>query len=148
MAGNRLSALRAVSRELDLQSLELEELRARQMRAVLTKTATGSGDIANLFKLDRKFRVVFVRCHFVGTASTAEFALSVDSASGSAFDTKLFSIAQAGGGQDVHLRTDDGGTSEPSPWTFQSGDQIRIDWTNPASGNITWGLEIGFVLAS
>ncbi len=148
MAINRLSALRAVTKELNLQNLELEELRARQMRAVLIKTASGTGDIEHVFKLDRKFRVVFVRCHFVGTLSTAEFALSVDSASGSAFDTKLFSIAQAGGGQDVHLRTDDGGTSEPSPWTFQTGDQIRIDWTNPDSGNITWGLEVGFVLAS
>ena len=148
MAIDRSRTLRAVTRELNLQNLELEELRARQMRAVLTKTATGTGDIAHTFKLDRKFRLLFIRCHFVGTSATAEFAVSVDSANGPTFDAKLFFIPQAGVDEDVHLRTGDGDTSEPSAWTFQTGDQIRIDWVNPDSGNITWGLEVGLVLAS
>lgn len=37
---------------------------------------------------------------------------------------------------------------DPSPWTFQVGDTVRVRWTNPDSGNITWGLEVGLALAS
>ena len=125
MARDRSNILRAVKGELDLLDLELDELRARQLRAVVTKTATGTGDIANTFELDRKFRLVFIRCHFSGTSGTAAFVLSSDSVGGSAYDTR-----------------------EPSAWTFQTGDSIRIDWTSPDSGNITWGIEVGLVLAS
>lgn len=148
MARDRSNILRAVKGELDLLDLELDELRRRQLRAVVTKTATGTGDIADTFELDRKFRLVFIRCHFSGTNGTAAFVLSTDSVNGSAYDAKLFSISQAGIGQDVHLRIGDGDTREPSAWTFQAGDGIRIDWTNPDSGNITWGIEVGLVLAS
>ena len=35
----------------------------------------------------------------------------------------------------------------PSPWTLQSGDAFRLAWTNPDSGNMTWGLEVGLALA-
>lgn len=148
MTRDRTNILRAIKSDFDVQDIALDELRRRQLQTVVTKSATETGDIAHIFKLDRKFRLVFIRCHFSGTSGTAAFDIALDSTSGSAFDTQMFSISQAGVGSDVHLRLGDGDTNEPSAWTFQTGDKIRIDWTNPDTGNITWGVEVGMVLAS
>lgn len=144
----RSQLIREVDAALVVQEAELAEARARQMLAVATNTATGSGDIDQTFDLDRKYRLVFIRCHFSGTAGTAEFVLSVDSGSGTAYDVRLFTITQAGTNKDVHLRIGEGDSGEPSAWTFQVSDSVRIQWTNPDSGNITWGLEVGLALAS
>jgi len=133
---------------LVLQESELAEVRQRQMLSVATKTATGSGDIAHTFGLDCKYRLVFIRCHFTGSAGTASFHISVDSAAGPAYDARLFMIALAGTDKDVHLRIGEGDTGEPSAWTFQADDAIKIAWTNPDSGNITWGLEVGLAIAT
>ena len=148
MASDRSRILKAVEVGLAVQEAELVETRARQLQAVATKTATGSGDIAQTFGLDRRYRLVFIRCHFAGNEGTAAFTISVDSASGSAYDTRLFTITQAGTDRDVHLRIGEGDTEDPSAWTFQASDGIRIQWTNPDSGNIVWGLEVGLALAS
>ena len=91
---------------------------------------------------------MFIRCHFSGGSGTNVFRLSVDSSKGSAYDTCLFKITQAGMDKDVHLRVTGADTEDPSPWTFQDGDEIRLAWTNPDSGNLTWGLEVGLALAS
>ena len=140
--------LETVETALAEQNVELAETRARQLRSVFSHGATGSGDMDETFSLDRKYRLVFIRCHFGGGSGTAAFKISVDSAKGSAYDTRLFTITQAGTDKDVHLRITDGEPADPSPWTFQDGDKIRIEWTNPDSGNMTWGLEVGLALAS
>ena len=127
---------------------ELESTRDRQYLAVVTRVATGTGDINHTFGLDRKFRLVFARCHFTGAAGTAAFRLSLDSESGSAYDALLFTITLAGVGKDVNLRIAGSDAEDPSPWTFQAADLLRVQWTNPDTGNITWGLEVGLVLAS
>lgn len=139
--------VQALDASLLLQETELAELRAQLAQVVVRKTATGTGDIDHTFALDRRFRLVFVRCHFSGTSGTAGLALSVDSGAGAAFETKLFTITQAGKDEDVHLRIGEGDTDQPSAWTFQSDDQLRIAWTNPDAGNITWGLEVGLATA-
>ena len=133
---------------LTQQAIELSEVRARQLLAVTTKAATGSGNISALFSLDRRYRLAFVRCHFAGGTGTAAFTVSVDSSRGSAYDTKLFTITQAGTNKDVNLRIGEGDAADPSPWTFQAGDQVWIQWTNPQSGTMAWGLEVGLALAS
>jgi len=133
---------------LTQQTLELSEVRARQLLAVTTKATTGSGNIDATFSLDLRYRLVFVRCHFAGGTGTAAFTLSVDSTRGSAYDTKLFTITQAGVNKDVNLRLGDEMVVDPSAWVFQAGDRVWIKWTNPNSGNMTWGLEVGLVLAS
>jgi len=130
------------------QSRELEATRDRQLRAVVTQTATGTGNINHTFGLDRKFRLVFVRCHFAGGVGTASFKLSNDSANGSAYDTRLFTISQAGVNKDVNLRIGGGDADDPSAWTFQSADALRIEWANPDSGDMTWGLEVGLAMAA
>ena len=133
---------------LTQQTLELSEARARQLLAVTAKAATGSGNIDATFSLDRRFRLVFVRCHFAGGTGTAAFAISVESTRGSAHDTKLFTITQAGVNKDVNLRIGGDDAVDPSAWTFQPGDKVWIQWTNPDGGNMTWGLEVGLALAS
>ena len=140
--------LRAVDSGLAVQEVELAQTRSRQLLAVARKTATGSGDIDETFGLDRRYRLIFIRCHFVGGTGTAPFRISVDSGAGSAYDTRLFTLTQAGAGRDVHLRIGGGDTDEPAAWTFQGDDDLRIEWTNPDSGNMTWGLEVGLALAS
>ena len=133
---------------LTQQTLELSEARARQLLAVTAKAATGSGNIDATFSLDRRFCLVFVRCHFAGGTGTAAFTISVDSTRGSAYDAKLFTITQAGVNKDVNLRIGGNDAVDPSAWTFQPGDKVWIQWTDPDSGNMTWGLEVGLALAS
>ena len=140
--------LEAAQTAFEAQSRELESTRDRQLRAVVTQSATGTGNIANTFGLDRKFRLLFVRCHFTGSTGTNPFSLSVDSGLGSAYDAKLFTLTQAGKDADVNLRVGAGDAQDPSAWTFQATDRVRIDWTNPSSGSLTWGLELGLALAA
>jgi len=130
------------------QENELAESRSRQVLSVLSITATGSADIDETFQLDCRFRLVFVRCHFTGGEGTASCTLSIDSAAGAAYDTRLFTIVKAGTNRDINLRISPEEGAEPSPWTFQAGDAVRIQWTNPDSGSIIWGLEVGLAIAS
>lgn len=148
MTLNRATLIRTVDAQLDAVDLDMVELRRRQLLAVASRTATGTGNIAHTFKLDQRYRLVFVRCHFAGTSGTAPLAISMDSTNGSAYDAVLFTVTQAGVTRDVNLRIGGGDADDPSSWTFQAGDAIRVDWTNPDSGNITWGLEVGLAPAS
>lgn len=148
MPNNRSDLITVVDAELAVQQIELAETRSRQLRSVFSKTATGTGDIDHVFGLDRKFRLVFVRCHFSGGAGSAPLILFVDSGAGTAYDTQLFAVLAAGTGQDVHLRIGGGDTDDPSAWTFQAVDDVRLKWTNPENGTMTWGLEVGLSLAS
>lgn len=130
------------------QNTELNATRARQLLAVAAKSATGSGHIDSVFSLNVRFRLVFVRCHFSGTSGLLPMALSLDSTRGSAYDTTLFTLSKAGVGRDVNLRIGAEEGLDPSSWTFQPGDAMRVQWTNPSPGNITWGLEVGLAMAS
>lgn len=140
--------LRAAESMLALQEAELADLRNRLMVTVTARTASGTGDIDALFSLDGRFRLVFLRAHFTGGSATGPLVLSVDSAAGTAHDTKLFTITQAGPGKDVHLRIGSGDTGEPAAWTFQAGDALRVQWTDPNGGSTSWGLEAGLAPAS
>jgi len=133
---------------LDQQNVELAHLRARQLRSVSTRAATGTGNINHTFFLDQRFRLTFVRCHFSGGMGTAALSVSIDSSRGSAYDAKLFTITQAGTNKDVNLRIGGTDAEDPCAWTLQVGDKVWIQWTNPDSGNMTWGLEVGLALAS
>jgi hypothetical protein len=148
MAGDAFSILEAARIGFAAQDAEIAAARARQLLVVVTQRSSGSGDVDETFSLDRRFRLVFIRCHFAGGTGGSALEVSVDSEAGSAYDTRLFTITQAGVGQDVNLRISADEAAEPSPWTFQAGDAVRIGWTNPDNGNMTWGLEVGLALAS
>lgn len=143
MAIQSAKVLEMASGMLAAQEQEVAAGRARRPLLVVCRTATGSGDIDHAFRLERAFRLVFVRCHFSGTAGRNPLTLSHDSAAGAAFDAELFTLRRVGVGRDVNFRLSAEETAEPSAWTFQAGDAVRVRWVNPASGNITWGLEAG-----
>ena len=129
------------------EQLELAEAARLEQVRVVAKTATGSGDIDEAFSLDLSHRLAFVRAHFVGGSGHAELQISVDSAQGSAHDTRLFTVKVAGNGADVNFRLSAQETQRPSAWAAQVGDKFRVRWTNPDPGNTTWGLEVGLAPA-
>ncbi len=126
----------------------MTEIVERLLQTVVSKRATGTGDIGESLSLDSPFRLVFVRCHFTGSAGDAPMFLAVGSASGAIYNARLYRISEAGTSSDVNFRILPDGNQEPSPWTFQNGDTLDVLWTNPDPGNITWGLEVGLSLAS
>ncbi len=148
MASQTYQVIQAAQSGFATQDAEVAAARARQLLMVETEATTGSGDINAAFSLDRRFRLVFVRCHFTGGSGTSPLTISLDSGAGSAYDTRLFTITQAGTNQDVNFRITSEELTEPSPWMFQAGSGVRIAWTNPDSGNMAWGLEVGLVMAS
>jgi len=148
MAAEIDQILQTAQDALDRQESELQASRAQQILSVVVANATGSGNMDELFKLDQSFRLVLLRCHYNGTSGTNPLHLSVDSAAGSAYDARLFTVSQAGIDKDVNLRMEADEIAEPSAWTFQAGDRLRVEWVNPDSGNITWGLEVGLAPAS
>src|SRR5262245_20729408 len=128
-----IGAAEAVIAELNT---ELSATRARQLLSVGTRAATGTGHLDALFSLDVRYRLVFVRCHFSGAAGLLPMPISVDSARGSAYDAVLFTVSMAGVGKDLHLRIGAEEATDPSSWTFQAGDAVRVQWTNPRPGNV------------
>lgn len=148
MAGDTNWILEAARLGFTAQDTEVAAARARQFLIVDTQRSSGSADIDETFSLDCRFRLVFVRCHFAGGTGTSALTIAVDCGAGSAYDSRLFTITQAGTNQDVNFRIGADEVAEPSPWMFQAGDAVRIQWTNPDSGNMSWGLEVGLVPAS
>lgn len=140
--------LQAAEAALAEQDAELAAAVQREQQAVSAQAATGSGDIDASFSLDVRFRLVFIRCHFAGTGPAGPMTFSLDSGAGSAYDVTLFTILRAGPNRDAHFRIPAEESADPSPWTFQAGDAIRVQWVNPAPGTIAWGLEVGLAIAA
>ena len=151
MASNTTIPLSGVREAFDRMDAEMAATTSRQLRAVFSQTATGTGDIAHTFSLGSldviKYRLVYVRCHFVGGLGTNPFYFSIDHASGSTYDTRLATVAARGQDADLNFMVDSSLNIDPTPWTFQQGDLLRLDWTNPAPTSMVWGLEVGLAPA-
>ena len=148
MATQLSDILDATRQGFELQAMEINAARALYRLVPVVQRATGSANIDEVFSLDGRFRLVFVRCHFAGGSGSAALSISLDSVEGAAYDTRLFTMTQAGVDHDVQLRIAADELAEPSAWVFQPADAIRVQWANPDSGQMTWGLEVGLVLAS
>ena len=148
MPRNLIEIVRTAEAAIAEQNAEIAAARQRQLQSVIAQAASGSGNIDAQHSLPVRFRLVFVRCHFVGSAGAAPLSLSLDSVDGATYDVTLFRMLRAGVNRDVNLRIPAEESADPSPWTFQAGDALRIQWTNPAPGSIAWGLEVGLALAS
>ncbi len=88
--------------------------------------------------------VHFSRASGSGT-STAALTLSRFREADEKFNTELYSIAAAGDANDVALKI---GDDERRAWSFEQADQVKVSWTNPDSGNLWWGLTVGYMLLS
>jgi len=118
------------------------------LRRVITFHATGTGDIDQTFKLDDvAYLLIFARCHFTGGAGSAAMRISVDSGQGAAYDCDLYRVLAVGTGADMNLRLGAAEVASPAAWSFRPDDAVRFQWTNPAPGATTWGLEVGLAIA-
>lgn len=120
----------------------------RHLRRVHTFAEGGNGNIGHDFALNRAARLVFVRCHFTGGSGTADFLLRLRSRLSADWDVVLHTLAARGTGADVHFIIPGDTNLEPSPWVLQPGDAVRCEWTNPDSGVMKWGLEVGLAMAT
>lgn len=115
----------------------------------------GSGDMGDLdwpeegvdrcrFAIpDKAFVLSFCRIHFSGSGSgTADLAINIDNSRGRHYDMLLHTVKAVGKGADVNFRVP---LDEIKDWILQPGDLIVLTWTNPDSGNILWGVEVGLV---
>ena len=127
---------------------ELATIQQRQLDHVVTQSATGTGNISQSLGLDRQFRLIYVRCHFTAGSGNSPLTVSVDSVKATAYDCELIKVLQAGTGKDVFKHVNETNLEDPSPWTIDTGDSVKIAWINPAPGLMIWGLECGFALAS
>jgi hypothetical protein len=129
------------------QEAELARDEERKTLAVFTQNKDGSADLSELFGLDKKFRLIFVRCHFSGVPGTATLYLKLDSRLGSRYDLALATLSSAGPGSDVNFPLNFyKSPSEALLWAFQEGDRILVEWSNPNPGVTQWGLEVGMAL--
>lgn len=148
MASTPAQLFRVFQANLVFQDALLARQLDRSRDRVTTKYATGSANINSLVNLDVPFRLVLVRCHFAGGTGTADLILELNSAQGNQHDAHLKSITAVGTGTDVFYTPGGTDIADPSPWSFQSGDQLRIKWVNPDSGSMTWGLEVGLAISA
>lgn len=93
-----------------------------------------------------RFRLIYLRVHFLDGSNANPLIISIDSAEGIAHDTTLATIAVAGNGNDVNYIVAQEESKNPSPWTFGVGDAIRIDWAS-ADPLTSWAVEIGLAPA-
>ena len=147
MSKQMSSVLEVAQAGLLAQEAELARAKERKTLAVFTQNADGSNDISELFGLDKKFRLIFVRCHFSGVLGTATMYLKLDSRLGSRYDLALAGISSVGLGNDVNFSLGYYKSSvEPLILAFQEGDRILVEWSNPNPGVTQWGLEVGMAL--
>ena len=95
------------------------------------------------FGMETRFAIKFIRIHFRGSGSgVADCTVNIDSKRGPDFDTELWTLDKIGKGTDANFRVP---LDELGDWTFQPGDRVVLLWTNPDSGNIAWGAEVGVI---
>jgi hypothetical protein len=112
---------------------------------------TDQTDLNARFTLDERFVLVFARCHFGSTGTgTATVSLKRDSWMETNYDVTLDTfdakgITSTAGDADLNFRVEN--PTELVHYTFEAGDFLVFEWTNPDSGNITWGMEVGLARA-
>ncbi len=118
--------------------------------------ANGTGNIDEVFppKATRpweRFTLAFLRIHFRDETNgsltadvAAELTLYMDShpeLSGEGmYDVTAMEFGKVGFGQDVHANPP---PEEMGRYIVRRGFAMRINWSNPQSGNIGYGIEIG-----
>ena len=103
MAEDMRSVLATARAGFAAMETEVTAARDRRTLAVVVKRATGTGDIGHTFDLGTKQRLVFIRCHFSGSAGTAPLDISLDSGTAAAYDAKLSKVSRDGTNEDFNF---------------------------------------------
>jgi len=119
--------------------------------SILWRRYSGNGDIDLSVEspISGKFALAHIRCHFrtIGssspTSTTAQLTISLDSDAGVEWDVEIMRQNGIGIAQDLFMRWRN--PEEIAGYTFDGLDRLQFAWTNPSSGSIGWGLEIGFL---
>ena len=122
---------------------------------IIIRNDGGDGDMGSLayapdntahFHADGEaFAVVFIRLHFAGGSGTADVTINIDSNRQTQYDTLLYTLKARGVGADANFRILE---EELVHWVFQAGDEMVFQWTNPSSGTMAWGAEVGLIRVS
>lgn len=115
---------------------------------------TVSNEKARFWIRHQDFALAFIHVHFAGTSnSLANMGIQVDSGRGEDHDTRLHTVRNRGIDADgisvdVNWRVP---IWEQRDWMFSynpedgAKDVVVLTWTNPDSGNISWGAEVGLI---
>ncbi|MBV6429797.1 MAG: hypothetical protein KIPDCIKN_04372 [Haliscomenobacter sp.] len=116
-------------------------------RRIKTVRATGSANLAlDIGPVTSKaLKLVYVRAHFAGGTGNASVTIGIDSANGAAYDSTLDTVTARGTGADLFYKVPPAESADPSPWAIKPGDAYTVRWTNPDAGNMTYGVEAGYV---
>lgn len=126
--------------------------------SVVIFEANGTGNISEVFPPKpmrpwQRFTLAFLRVHFrdetagsLTADDAADLTAYIDSHPekdiAGMYDVKAYDFGSAGFNQDVHAAP----VPEELPrWIVRRGFALRLDWTNPQTGNIGWGIEIGLI---
>lgn len=102
-----------------------------------------SNDRARFWIPNKRFALLSVRVHFsLGTGTSTDCVINIDSGLDEAHDATLMTIANAGtDGDDVHFRIAE---NDMQHWIFDGtrGDKLVLTWANPDDGTMRWGAEV------
>jgi hypothetical protein len=104
--------------------------------------AEGVGNIDQDFGLPVKFRLVFMRGHFTGGTGDATLTIRQTSRKNNLYNVVIAELEDVGTttNSDVHYRVHDWVRDS---FVFEGGDFVHIGWTNPDSGDMSYGIEVG-----
>lgn len=100
----------------------------------------------------QRFLLLFARMHFqdrthTATVVTADVVISqitdLDNTSDTFHDSEFTTVRGRGLSNDMNLRLDE---RELLNWIVGKRSALKFAWTNPDSGKILWGLEVGMLL--
>lgn len=95
--------------------------------------ATGSSAINHALTLTERWRLHEVRLHLSSASTQETLTIYIDSGTGTAYDTVLYSVDMSTGYSDVVWRPD-------QPLYIEADDAVDVTWTN--TDGRTYGLEI------
>ena len=117
-------------------------IRARSSGTANMGTVTDRSSVARAGSLTSIWTLLYIRLHFSAGSGVATCQVQLDANEHTLFDFILDEFQAVGTGSDVNFRLE---PDDYVHWTFRPQDAIVLIWTNPDSGTMNWGSEIGFV---
>lgn len=116
--------------------------------APATLVQKGTGNIDFTIRPQQTFKPTRIVIHFYGSgwSGTNPITLTLDSGNGAEYDALLSTVPLKGLNADANIVWTADELRNPSPWTFNADDGIRIQWTDPSAGTAKWGIEIKLAL--